>query len=213
MGKVWLGNDQIGVFEPQIEGASGSVFINGNVIGTFTLAKSGYVLLDSQQIGTYWSHPAPPELPVKRPAEDTRYRTKIYLETYLDAAYLTKDDDSTPAAYAVIYANPNYPLSREFFASLSPVDLLFCVDTPESVALPVGVGYIEHVPITIFTINKAGITGTKLRWRAEAELRYVIENYPIGSLRTLERMSDHEQNLGSTILYSVIYILRYKRYA
>lgn len=104
-------------------------------------------------------------------------------------------------------------LSPARVVRLNPVDLLFCIGTPDSVALPVGVGYIENVPITICTVDKSGITGTKLRWKAEAELRRVAETYPLGSLRTLERMSDNEQRLSSTTLYSVTYIIHYKRYS
>jgi len=92
------------------------------------------------------------------------------------------------------------------------VDLIFSVGTPESEALPVGVGYIENMPITVWCIDKTGITGTKLRWKAEAELRRISETYPLGSLRALNRLSDNEQRLGSTVLYSVSYIMRYKRY-
>jgi len=123
------------------------------------------------------------------------------------------DDDSTEVSFAVIYENPPYSVEHEFRAASAPVDLLYVVGTPDSEALPVGVGYVENIPITIWCIDKTNITGTKLRWKAEAELRYVAETYPVGSLRTLSRMSDNEQHLGSIILYSVTYGLRYKRYS
>jgi len=145
-------------------------------------------------------------------SQDARQRTKVFLDSYLDNANLTKDDGETQVAFAVIFSQPNYPLQSEFRAAASPVDLLYCVGTPESEGLPVGVGYIEHVPITIWCIDKTGITGTKLRWKAETELRRVCKEHPEGSLRTLDRMSDNEENLGSTVLYSVTYILRYKRH-
>jgi hypothetical protein len=143
--------------------------------------------------------------------EDARYRTKILLDTYLLAANLTEDDNSTQVKFIVAYADPDYPLVRVFFDKL--VDLVFCVGTPDSIALPVGIGYEENVPITIWCIDKTGITGTKLRWKAEAELRRIVETYPTGSLRNWQRLGDNEKNLGSTILYSVNYVLRYKRYA
>lgn len=144
-------------------------------------------------------------------AEDARYRTKYYLDDKLDNANLTEDDDATEVSFIVAYADPNYPLVRVFEEKW--IDLIFCVGTPESVALPVGAGYEEHVPITVWCIDKTGITGTKLRWKAEAELRRVAETYPSGSLRTLNRLSDNKQNLGSTILYSVNYIMRYTRFS
>jgi hypothetical protein len=144
-------------------------------------------------------------------SEDARYRTKILLDTYLLAANLTEDDNSTQVKFIVAYADPDYPLVRVFFDKF--VDLVFCVGTPDSIALPVGIGYEENVPITIWCIDKTGITGTKLRWKAEAELRRIVETYPTGSLRNWQRLGDNEKNLGSTVLYSVNYVLRYKRYA
>jgi hypothetical protein len=129
----------------------------------------------------------------------------------LNAANLTKDDDTTQASYAIIYANPNYALKREFIDL--GIDILYCVGTPNSEALPIGIGYLEHVPITIWCVDKTGIIGTKLRWKAERELRRIAETYPSGSLRSLDRLSDNEQHLGGTKLYSVEYVMRYKRYA
>lgn len=142
--------------------------------------------------------------------QDARQRTKVWLDTYLDNANLTKDDDSQ-ARFITCFAYPDYPLERVF--SDKGRDLVFTVGTPETEALPLGIGYIERVPITIYTIDKTGITGTKLRWKAEEELRTVCEDNPEGSLRTLDRISDSDERLGSTTLYSVSYILQYKRYA
>jgi len=135
--------------------------------------------------------------------EDARYRMKVFLETYLDSATLPN--------FIVAYENADYPMVRVFTDKV--VDLIFCVGTPDSTALPIGVGYEEKVPITIWCVDKSNISGTKLRWKAETELRHITETYPTGSLRTFERLSDNEKNLGSTVLYSVNYVMRYKRYA
>jgi len=118
---------------------------------------------------------------------------------------------STQVSFIVAYGNPDYALERVFIDKA--VDLAFSIGTPDSEGLPVGIGYLEKVPITIWTIDKTGITGTELRWKAEAELRRVCEAYPLGSLRGTEKISDNEKNLGSTILYSVTHVMRYKRYA
>jgi len=205
MGKAYIDSVEVGSFEPQTEGTSGNILLNSTNLGTFTLAKSGYVYLDTVQIGVYSS--------LAPPLEDARYRTKVYLQTHISNSYLTKDDDNTQVSFTVMFANPNYLIELEFYAASNPVDLIFCIGTPDSVALPVGVGYIENMPITIWTIDKTGITGTKLRWKAERELRRICEDYPHGSLRTWDRLSDNEQHLGGTVLYSVNYIMRYKRYA
>jgi len=144
---------------------------------------------------------------------DARELTKDYLDSYLTAANILKDDATSQAAFAVIFTNPPYPILKEFYAASTPADLLFCVGTPTSEALPVGIGYIENVPITILCIDKLGITGTKLRWTAEAELRRATVANPHGSLRSLTRMTDSEKDLGGAILYSVTYIMRFKRYS
>jgi hypothetical protein len=134
--------------------------------------------------------------------DDARHRTKVLLE-YLSVTALPK--------FIVAYSKPDYPLTRVF--NDKSVDVVFSIGTPDSTALPVGVGYTENVPITIWCIDKTNITGTKLRWQAETELRRIVETYPTGSLRNWQRLGDNEKNLGSTVLYSVEYVLRYKRYA
>jgi len=144
---------------------------------------------------------------------DARLRTKVYLKTYLDGANLTKDDDSTEVRFIIAYADPNYSLVHIF--NDKAVDLVFCIGDPESQAVldsdHYPIGYNEAVPITVWCIDKAGITGTKLRWKAEAELRRICETYPEGSLRSLERLRDNDKNLGSTILYSREFIMKYER--
>ena len=207
MGTVYINSTEIGTFSPTVVGTSGTIYINGYSVGTFTLAESGLVYIGSIIVGTYTASAA------SIADTDARYRTKIYLETYLVPTNLTKDDDVTLVEYVVMYANPPYPLIKEFKASSAPVDLVYCVSTAETEALPLGVGYIENVPITIWCVDKPGITGTKLRWKAEVELRRVTETHPSGSLRSLSRVRDNEQNLGGIILYSITYILRYKRYS
>jgi len=136
--------------------------------------------------------------------EDARYRNKVYLQTWLSSTALPN--------YIVAYGEPDYPLVRVF--KEKAIDLVFSIGTPDSVALPVGVGYIENVPITIWCIDKTNISGTKLRWQAETELRRICEEHPTGgSMFTWQRLGDNEKNLGSTVLYSVNYVVNYKRYS
>jgi len=145
--------------------------------------------------------------------EDARYRTKDYFETYLENSNLTKDDGSTQVNFIIVYGYPDYPITKVF--QTKGIDLIFSIGEPESTP-KLGFnlepyGYEEHVPITTFCIDKSGVTGTKLKWKAEAELRRVTENYSIGSHRLLERRADNDQRLGSTILYSAEYMLKYER--
>jgi len=145
--------------------------------------------------------------------EDSRYRTKVWLETWLTPANLTKDDGVTQVTFIVCFGMPDYPIERIF--KDKNVDLVFSVSKPDSTPIIDSthyvIGYSEEVPITTFTVNKSGITGTKLNWKAETELRRISENNPLGSLRQFKKLSDSEQNLGSTTLYSSLYQLTYER--
>lgn len=154
-------------------------------------------------------------------AEDARHRTKDYLDPtsghvpagYLSQANLTKDDGVTPALFIVCYSDPAYPIARVFYQK--NIDLVYCIGEPDTEPLDdfdhYPIGYLEHVPIFTFCIDKTGITGTKLKWKADAELRRVTETYPLGSLRSLEKTGDNDKKLGSTILYSRNFTLNYRR--
>ncbi len=140
--------------------------------------------------------------------EDARYRTVDYLTdstTGLNSANLPN--------YIIAYGYPDYPMVKVF--KTKGVDLVFSIGEPNSSPLmdcdQSPYGYEEHVPITIFCIDKDNITGTKLKWQAETELRRICEDYPTGSLRSFERRRDNDQRLGSTILYSTEYMLSYTR--
>ena len=137
----------------------------------------------------------------------------MYLTTYYTAGNVLKDDDATPASVINCYSNANYPLRIVF--DTKGVDGIYTVGTPESTPHVTSTGYIyaytETVPIEIYTIDKTGITGTILRWRMENELRRIVETYPYGSYRTLQRMSENEKDMGGWKLYSVRYMLTYKR--
>ena len=145
--------------------------------------------------------------------DDARLRTKVYLETWLNNANLMKDNDTSQVAFIVAYGNPDYPLTQIF--NDKNVDLVFSIGDPDSEAIADSdhypIGYKETVPIIIFCVDKTGITGAKLRWKAEAELRRVIEQHPEGSQRSLEKIRDNDKNLGSTILYSREFALKYVR--
>lgn len=145
--------------------------------------------------------------------EDARYRTKVYVETYWTRANATDDDDNA-LGVEVMFDSPDYPLTWEF-KEPSVVDVVLTIGKPDSKPLighdKKAYGYEEHVPIKIFSVDKTGVTGTKAVWQAETELRRITETYPSGSMRTLDRIGDRDQNLGSTILYCTEYILNYRR--
>ena len=147
-------------------------------------------------------------------AEDARYRTRFYLSSYILDANLTKDDDATEVDWISQYTYPPYPLKRIFFEPKN-VDLIFNIDTP--VTTPrldfdgSIIGYNEKVPILIQCVTKQGITGNKLRWKADAELRRVVETYPLGSYRSISRAEPFDTRMGNWIIYGIKDVLTHER--
>jgi len=158
--------------------------------------------------------PAQPTWSKTRP-QDARRRIKAYIDTNARSAQITKDDDSTAATFATIYANPPYPLEKEFRAASTPVFGLYVVGEANSTALldfdQTPSHYEEHVPVHVCTVDSTACTGTHLKWKMEAELRYVCEQNPTGSQISLERRGDHDRNIGSLWLYDTEFVLSYVR--
>ena len=147
-------------------------------------------------------------------AYDARERTITWITTYDTPANITKDDDVTEASYILQYSNPPYPLSRIYFDPKN-VDLTFTTDEPTTEAIVdwdgYTIGYNEKVPIHINCPTKQGITGNKLLWKAQAELRRIFETYPLGSYRGFSVGSPYTQKLGLFTLYGVTVTVSYER--
>jgi len=145
--------------------------------------------------------------------QDARYRTREWLETYLNADKLTEDDDTTPITFITAFGKPNYSLEKVFNEKL--VELVFSIDEPTVTPLfdneGVPYGFIEVVPIMIWCVDKTNVSGPRLMWKANQELRRVATEYPEGSKRSVEKIAENTENLGSTILYSSLFNLRYRR--
>ena len=138
--------------------------------------------------------------------EDARYRTKLYLETYLDA-------DALPT-FIVAYGYPDYPMTRVF--NDKEVDLVFSIHDPTSTPLldphtRAPYGYDEQMTIFTHCIDKTNIEAVKLKQQARTEMRRVLEEYPTGSQRNLTRGEPADENLGSTIVYGEKYTWSYRR--
>ena len=136
--------------------------------------------------------------------EDARYRTKTYLDGYLE--------NLAPANWLVAYDYPDYPLVRVF----QRLDIAFSVGQPNSTPLPDPVqqapyGYEEHVPLEILCMDKTNVSATKLMHAAHAEVRRVLENYPTGSRRSLEESRPTTLTLGSHTVRSVKLVWNYRR--
>lgn len=126
---------------------------------------------------------------------------------------LTEDDGSTTPSFLTAFGKPPYSIVRVF--TDKEVDLIYSIGEPKSNPLMqidlTPWGYKEHVPITTFCIDKPGITGEKLKWKAERELRLICEEKPHGSVRQLTNRTDNDQIIGGTRVFSTKWIMNYRR--
>lgn len=145
--------------------------------------------------------------------DDARYRTRVYIQTWWTAAN-AEDDAGNPLTVQCIYSSVPYPLTLELYDG-STVDVLILLGKAKSTPLTghdhAAFGYNEQVPITISAIDKTGVTADKAVTQCETELRNLMEQYPTGSVRTLDQTKETTEILGSNILYQIEYLLNYQR--
>jgi len=147
--------------------------------------------------------------------QDARQRTKIYLDEYLDEDSMTFDNDTTLATYTVMYAYPPYPLWLIFKNPLN-YDVVYFIDkptsTPESVDWDGSIlGYKESIPIHVHALNKTGLTAEKLLWKAEAELRKILEEHPVGSYRSITVTKTNNIQFNGVVFHGFTLTLNYVR--
>jgi len=147
--------------------------------------------------------------------DDARNRTKDWLDTYITASNVTKDDAIETANGITHYAKPPYPLRRIFFDEKN-IDWIISIGQPRTTPSHVDwdgtiISYNEKVPIEINTVTKSDVTGDLLLEKAEAEFRRVLETYPLGSYRSFTQSNPSTTDMGGWNLYGVSYILTYKR--
>ena len=147
--------------------------------------------------------------------DDPRYRSKVWLDTYVTGANITKNDNATVASWACIFRNRVYPLIKEFRASSAPVQGLYVISQPTTTPL-IGVdqkvyGYTEEVPIFVDTVDSNACGGEQLLWKMEAELRSVCENYETGSYRGPTMRRANFIDLGSEQLFEIESRIKYVR--
>lgn len=145
--------------------------------------------------------------------DDARVRTRVFLTTYLSAAAITEDNGTTLAPYTICYENPPYPLKRIFYDKANDACITLGAPTSESEKTFDGSvkGYLEHVPITIYTIDTQTVTGEMLIWKIEAEIRRVVETYWTGSFRSIGGIKPNSHPFDGWTLYSKTYDLTYER--
>ena len=154
--------------------------------------------------------------------DDSRYRLKVWIDTYLAAGYyatmghIYEDNGTTEASNAVMYSLPNVPVKLLFFGTLT-YDAVFTIGEPTATVSQghnfAAYKYQEEIPVTIFAVDKTGLTAVKMLWQAELKLRKIAETYAngTGTLRVLRRTKPSAQYLGGFFLYSVECVLSYMR--
>ena len=147
-------------------------------------------------------------------AEDARQRIKTFIDTHTVDANLTKDDDVTEVTWISAFSDPPYPL-KMVFHSVKNVDLIYSIETPVTEAKVASDGsiykYCEHVPVVIQCIRKRDIDGNKLRWKAEAELRRILEENPISSYHSMDRSEPFDKDMGGWMLFGIRTVVTYER--
>ena len=143
---------------------------------------------------------------------DPRYRHRTYL-VYLTAANLKEDNGTTNATYITCFDGADYPISRVFLTNA--VDLVFSVGKEQATTKTTYNHYIyafeESVPITLYAINKSGLTATNLIEQAEQEIRHIVTDYPLGSVRGISSIKHTPIDLGECTLYSTTVTIKYTR--
>jgi len=148
-------------------------------------------------------------------ATDARYRTKVFLDTYITDANLT-DDAAGALTNTVMYAYPPYPKELIFSDNYSGFSVVFFVDKPTSKARYSSAksiyAYEESIPVHVHAVDKTGVTAELLLWKAETELRTILQTYPdVTNLRILPTVKDHTVREGSTVFYGFTLTFSYVR--
>jgi hypothetical protein len=145
---------------------------------------------------------------------DPRSRTKIYLDTYLTPANIDGD-------YITCFDGADYPIKYLFNAALGvDTDLVLSIGEESTVTedtiydLP----YKDTVsiPITLYAVNKTGITATNLIEQAEREIQKVLVDHALSigstSKRSLSSSKPNRIDLGNgSYLWSKVVTIKYER--
>jgi hypothetical protein len=147
---------------------------------------------------------------------DARYKTKLWLDTYLSDAALTLDNNNTQADWITQWAYPEYNWERVF--DTKGVELVFSIEyagkTPLLDFQKRIYAYTETVKIHINAVDKSGLTALNLIDKAVQEIEKELNTYgyTAGSIRSLKTYTESSSNLSNgQRLYGAIVELTYKR--
>jgi hypothetical protein len=135
---------------------------------------------------------------------DPRYRTKVWLTTYLSG--VTGD-------YAIVFSGLDYPLQLEF--SDNGLEVVCAVDTvqstPEYTYNHYPYKFNESVDIQLYALDTATYTAVNLLERFEQCIREVATDYPIGSIREITVSKPMRADAGGQLMWQVTVNIKYTR--
>lgn len=141
--------------------------------------------------------------------DDPRYKIK----DIIDAMALTKDDDAAAAAELFMYTDGG----ENFEELFDTYDVLFLIGSWREIPFrrEANVPHQEHymVPVTVVSIDKTGVTGSTMQWKADVGLRALIEaNAQPGSGVRIQIDPDARPanvKIGGVSIYKTVYTIRY----
>jgi hypothetical protein len=145
---------------------------------------------------------------------DPRSRTKIYLDTYLTPGNIAGD-------YITCFDGADYNIKYLFENALGiDIDLVMSIGEEQAVTedtiydLPYK--DVVTVPITLYAVNKTGITATNLIEQAEKEIQKVLVDHALNigttSKRSLSSSKPNRIDLGNgTYLWQKVVTIKYER--
>ena len=150
---------------------------------------------------------------------DSRYRHKLYFETYVNNNNVELDDGITNASIVYMFAGADYPLLLELLPGGNDVDVAVTIHDPVETARTTHnhypYGFDGTIEIELWSMNKAGLTAVNLLNQMEEEIKHVITDHATGilgqTIRGIERVEDGGERVGDYTLYSRKIVLKYTR--
>jgi hypothetical protein len=139
---------------------------------------------------------------------DSRSRHKVYLDGYLSLPGID---------YITCFDGADYPIKYLFNDDLGvDTDLVISIGKEPATALTdynhSTYAFVESVPINIYAVNKTGLTATNLVEQAEQEIRHIITDHPLGSIRSIQTIKHTPIDLGNcNYLWNTTITIKYTR--
>ncbi len=141
---------------------------------------------------------------------------KITVRNIVAGITTTIDDDATPAQIVTMYHGGPETLRYLFF--MQNVDVVVTVADPvvqsQRDIQDVPEHYSELHPVTVTTVDKTGVTATKMQRKMRAQMRAVVEaaaqgpNYIVKIIR--ESSSNRRRGGVLQLVWETVYQIQYK---